>query len=204
MLIEILGEELELLPEKAIFWPSMELLFIADIGWAFTKKTFIESGFNEIERIKAILSKRSVRRIILLGEVAPEGRSLDKELLVKFNIWSQALHCPFYIAFARSSFIPIEEIKGYGVAAWADPLIIPPFAFSNDPIENDKYFTFSGHIHPHVVLKKGKERLSFPCFQIKQRLAILPSFSEDAVPQPISWTSDEKIYAIDGGLIISV
>lgn len=204
MLIEILNEELELLAEKAIFWPAMELLFIADIGCVFTKKTFIESGANELETLKAIVSKRSIKRIVLLGEVAPEGRSLDKELLLKFKIWSVAIHCPFYIAFPKSHLFSADEIKGYGVVAWADPLIIPPFAFSKEPFENEKYFTFSGHVHPHVVLKKGNERLSFPCFQIKPHMAILPSFAEEAPPQPISWTSEEKIYAIDGKLIIPI
>lgn len=204
MLIEIEGEEMELLPERAIFWPAMELLLIADIGWVFTKKTVIASGLEELEHIKEVVQKKSVKRVLLLGDVAPEGRSFDKELLVEIKIWSQNLRCPFYIAFPKTPYISIEEAKGYGVAAWADPLIIPPFAFSKDPHENDKYFTFSGHVHPQIVLKKGKDRVFFPCFQVKQHQAILPSFTDDAAPQAISWTSEERIFAIDGSTIISI
>src|SRR5262249_5593760 len=168
------------------------------------KRTLIESGLEELEHIKSIVFKRSVKRVVLLGDVAPEGRSFDKALLLEIKMWSQNIRCPFYIAFPKSPFITYKEIKDYGVAAWADPLIIPPFAFTKEPMENDKYFTFSGHNHPQVVLKKGGERHFYPCFQIKERLAILPSFTEDAPPQSISWTSEERIFAIDGDTIINI
>jgi hypothetical protein len=204
MFIEIKGEQMELLPERAIFWPSMELLMIADIGCAFTKKTLIESGLDELDHIKSIVAKRSVKRVLLLGDVAPEGRSFDKALLHEIKMWSQNIRCPFYIAFPKPAFITPEEIKGYGVAAWADPLIIPPFAFTSEPVELERYFSFSGNTHPQVVLKKGGERHFYPCFQIKEHQAILPSFTDDVPSQSISWTSEEKIYAIDGDTIINI
>lgn len=204
MFIEIENEEIELLPERVVFWPAMELLLVADIGFALTEKTWIESGTAELERLKAILRKRPVKRVVLLGDAAPEGRSFDRPLLWKVQTWSRSLGIAFYLAFPKTPLFKAEELTSFGVAAWADPLVIPPFAFTKEPQPHAKYFTFSGHVHPHVVLKKGGERHSFPCFQIKERIAILPSFTEDAISQPISWTSEERLFAIDGNDIIAI
>jgi len=202
MFIEIEGETLELLPERALYWLAMEMLIIADIGWAFTKKTYIESSITEFDHIQRIAAKRSVKRVTLCGDAAPPGHTIDKALLTQIKSWSKNLKAAFYIASPKPSFI--DEIKEYGIAAWADPLILPPFVFSSEPVAHDKYFTFSGHVHPHVILKKGDERVSFPCFQFKSHVAILPAFTEDALSQPISWTSDERIIAIDGSDLISI
>lgn len=204
MLIYVENEEIELLPERALFWPAMELLLVADIGCALTDKTWIESGAAELDRLKAIFKKKPVKRVVLLGDAAPEGRSFDRPFLSKVQSWSRVLGTAFYLAFPKTPMLKAEEMTAFGVAAWADPLIIPPFAFTKEPHPHPKYFTFSGHVHPHVVLKKGGERLSFPCFQFKDRVAILPSFSEDGLSQPISWTSDERLFAIDGNEIITI
>lgn len=82
--IEIAGEELELLPERAIHWPARRTLFVADTHWgkaatlrAYSIPVPMGGTDDDLERLSRALEKTDARRLIVLGDAlhAREGRS---------------------------------------------------------------------------------------------------------------------------------
>ncbi len=65
-----------------------------------------------------------------------------------------------------------------------------PFRFCHDPVpRDDAAYTFGGHLHPSVVLRRGADRVRLPCFLVGQRRVILPAFGTvtgtyDVEPRP--------------------
>ena len=84
--ITIRGEELSLLPERAIFWNAQRTLFIADPHWG-KAATFRAGGIpvpsgttdESISRLDRLLERTAAQQIIFLGDLlhAREGRSAE-------------------------------------------------------------------------------------------------------------------------------
>ena len=82
--IDLRGESLVLLPERAMYWPAMEALFIADPHWgkAATFRAYgipVPSGTTDegIARLDRLAQRTCARQIIFLGDLlhAKAGRS---------------------------------------------------------------------------------------------------------------------------------
>jgi len=63
---------------------------------------------------------------------------------------------------------------------------------------------WSGHIHPQITLKSGKEHLTLRCFQIFTHLGILPAFSSFVGGAPIKREKNSRIFVTTGQEVIEV
>jgi DNA ligase-associated metallophosphoesterase len=213
MKINVANETVELLPEKALYWPTMEMLVVADVllgkvrdfhslGVAQT-----EVGVEkELERLSALVERTGAKRCLFVGDLIDTGTHIPPSTLKTLASWVKKLRCPIYLTLGSkvSQDLKKETLSEWGIAATGDPLIIPPFAFTHEPEEIEGCFTWAGHVHPQVVLKKGSERVSMPCFHVKEEVGILPAFGNFVEGQTISWTSSDKVYATTGAEVIQI
>ena len=185
--VEIRGETLTLLPERAAFWHSASTLLVADPHWG-KAATFRASGIpvpagttrEAIERLNRLVVQSSATRVVFLGDLlhAREGRS--NEMFSALAGWRE-LNTSVDVLLVRGNHDkragdPPDHI---GVRCVDAPFAAPPFLFAHHPATSPDGYVIAGHVHPGIrIYGSGRERARLPCFVVGQERMILPAFGD--------------------------
>jgi DNA ligase-associated metallophosphoesterase len=211
--VDVAGERLVLLPERAAYWEQRETLLVADphFGKAAAFRAagvLVPRGTTSetLARLDLCLRHTGATRIVFLGDFlhAKEGRS--PETLRTINEWRD-----------RWALTEMILVRGNHDARAGDPpreLRIScesgtraevPFVFAHHPVKSDAGYVIAGHIHPGVTLRgAGKQSSKLPCFWFGRETAVLPAFGEFtglAVVQPIE---GDRVCVVVDGTVVSV
>ena len=211
--IEVGGESLWLLPERAVYWPARRTLLIADPHFG-KAATFRASGIpvptgttiDAVTRLKALTARTSATCLIFLGDFlhAREGRS--PQLLAELVRWRDGCRELELILVRgnhdRHAGDPPAEMTVECVNA---PYLVAPFVLTHHPVRHDDGYVIAGHVHPGVRLKgSGRQYLRLPCFTFGAATAVLPAFGDftglaDVEPEP-----DDRIFAVAEAGVIAI
>jgi DNA ligase-associated metallophosphoesterase len=196
--VEVGGESLVLLPERAAFWTRTRTLLLADPhfgkGAAFRAAGIpVPRGATTegLARLDAALSRTAARRVVVLGDFlhAREGR--DPESMRVLTEWRS--RCPdLDLTLVRGNHDrragdPPPELR---VACVTAPLLEPPFVFAHHPRESADGYVLAGHLHPGVRLSgRGRQHARLACFWFGATVGVLPAFGDftglaDVEPAP--------------------
>jgi DNA ligase-associated metallophosphoesterase len=186
----IAGEQIALLPERAMLWERQRLLLIADPHFG-KAQTFRAAGIAapershaaDLARLSALIERTGIERLVVLGDLLHSRSGVGDAVLDALTIW-RGTHRSLTVTLVRGNH---DRSAGDPPASLeidcVDPgLRIGPFALHHEPehASADAY-SLCGHIHPGVQLG-GSGRLGrktgakFPAFVMHARSAILPAF----------------------------
>lgn len=185
--IEILGQTLELLPERAVFWRDRQTLLIADPH--FGKAAAFRAGGIPVPtgttqqillRMTRVIEKCEPTRIVFLGDFLHAKTGRAPQTLQSFAEWKQQ-HARIELVLVRgnhdrSAGDPPGE---FGIRCCNAPMLEAPFALVHHPGDVKGHYSLAGHIHPGALMSGGGrhyERL--PCFWFGKNCAVLPAFGE--------------------------
>jgi len=211
--IKLQGETCYLLPEKALFRPQVQTLYIADthFGKATTFRhhaLYVPEGstVDDLKRLSQALSSTQAQCLVILGDLlhAVEGR--DARLLEQLTRWRDQ-HPDLAITLVRGN-----HDRGAGdpppewnITCVEAPYQDTPFVLHHKPNISPDGYTLAGHLHPAVELAgKGKQILRLPCFWIRKQILVLPAFTTFTGRQPIKPTPGDQIYVIAEGKVLPV
>jgi uncharacterized protein len=181
------GEVLELCAERAVYWPRMRVLLVADPHFgkaaSFRKLgVFVPHGttLDGVARLDALISRFDIEHIVFLGDFlhAKEGRNDDTfDALARWR----ASHADIRMQLVRGNHDkragdPPSEV---GIECLDGPLLVAPFALAHHPVALRNAYVLAGHIHPCVVLigpARQRERLC--CFHFGAQTGVLPAFGD--------------------------
>lgn len=179
--------ELWLLPEKAVFIPSISTLLLADVhlGKAshFQKKGLSVSSQvleKDLEKLSKLVQKYPIKRIICLGDLfhAEKNKEWDH-----FAIWLESNRdIDFILIKGNHDRLPFNLYEDAGIKIYQPMLKEFPFIYIHEPFQSDadipeECFAFAGHIHPATTISgKGKQTIRVESFCFYERQAILPAF----------------------------
>jgi metallophosphoesterase superfamily enzyme len=179
--IELAGERVLLLPQKALFWPRARMLLIADIHFG-KAASFRALGIpvprgtttENLASLDALIASYDVQHIVFLGDFLHDRHAGDPSQLLRIDMADE-------------------------------PYTVGPFSFCHHPDLPAPGYVVAGHVHPVYRLSSGWESLRLPCFLLGARRAILPSFGaftggHVVAPQPgerIFVTAEELIFPIE-------
>lgn len=185
--VQIAGEALTLLPERAIWWAARRTLLVADphFGKAATFRALgvpVPRGTTTgtLARLDAIIARNSPDRLIFLGDFLHAAEGRDSETLRVLNEWRRN-HQPIEMTLVRGNHDaragdPPRELDMHCVTG---PHAEPPFAFDHHPRPAPGAFVLCGHIHPAVTLTGiGRQHSRLPCFWFGKDVGVLPAFGE--------------------------
>lgn len=199
------GEELSLLPERAVFWHKEKALLVADPHWG-KAATFRAEGIpvpsgttrEAIERLSSIITRNGANRVIFLGDLlhAKEGRS--ESMFTALREWRDALSNVDVVLVRgnhdRRAGDPPAELRITCVDA---PFPAPPFLFAHHPVQNDAGYVIAGHVHPAIRLSgRARQSARLPCFLISEHLAILPAFGDFTGVADVEAAPEDRVFAI--------
>ena len=200
--IEIEGEELSLLPEKAICWQSQKTLILSDMHLGkvghFRKSGIpVPTGILPADLIKLqnIIVAHKPERLLILGDMF---HSLYNQEIEFFRGWRNGFaELEILLVQGNHDIISRDDYFSLGIQITKSH-IEGPFHFRHDPTEYPQgFYTISGHIHPGVRLSgKGRQSLRLPCFYFEERLGILPAFSRFTGMALINGSRKGNVYAI--------
>lgn len=200
------GEELVCSELRALFWPRVSTLFVADVhlGKAASLRSAalpVPFGTSELtlERLSEAVEQFSPAQLVILGDLwhAASGRVDEEERL--FQTWLERHRSVDVVLVEgnhdrKSGRLPTR----FGVRETVT-LDVGPFHLCHEPCEDDAYI-LCGHIHPGVsVGATGTRTLRLPCFWFGERCGVLPAFGEFTGFGSVSPRDGDQIIAIGDG-----
>lgn len=184
MQITVAGEPLELLPERAVYWPREATLIVADLHWG-KAASFRAAGIPvpggtttaDLARLDAALLGTGARRLLVLGDLIHARTAQQaRTTLARIHEWR-----------LRWGGLECVLVRGNHDHAAGDPPLAlgfqvldqafeSPFVFRHHPSVSDLGYTLAGHLHPGIRLSGRGDRLRLPCFHFGRRSGVLPAF----------------------------
>lgn len=208
----IKGEDLWLLPQRALYWPSRKTLLIADLHLG--KSTYFrQHGLNvpvevlqkDLDCLDEILLKVEVKKLILLGDLFHNTENSEWEI---FGAWLKNKSFKIHLVLGNHDILKKECYARFGIKVYKRRLSEPPFIFSHKPFKEVKadQYVFSGHIHPGIGIHgvKARQSVRVPCFWFGKQQAVLPAFGNFTGSEYIQPLTGDKIFAIAGDEIFSL
>lgn len=204
-----LGQNLQLLSQKAIFWENERTLIIADLHLGkvehFRKAGIAIPGIlaqKDYEVLNEIIKLYPVHTVIILGDLF---HSTFNQGWAIFSAWLQnhaSLH--FILVRGNHDILPDNLYELNHMKVYNDHLIKNPFIFSHVPIDKDtNLYNLAGHIHPSVKLTgKGKQEVILPCFYFGKSKGILPAFGSFTGKGRILIESGDSIFVVFNNQVI--
>ena len=201
------GEELLLLPERAVYWPRTRTLLVADphFGKAATFRSAgvpVPAGTTDgtLARLDATLARTGARRLLFLGDFLHARQSRSVATIDALGSWRER-HAGLSVVLVRGNHDrragdPPAELQ---VSCADAPLIEPPFAFVHHPVEVSGVYSLAGHIHPGATMVgRGRQRLRLPCFWFCGQWAVLPAFGEFTGLATVEPEIGDQVFVIAG------
>jgi uncharacterized protein len=211
MNVEVCGEVFELLPHKAIYWPKMKSLFIADLHIGKINH-FRRSGIplpskandRNIEMLLDVLHHTKPDRVICLGDLFHSH--YNEEWEVFGEVVKHFRRMSFELVLGNHDIMSDLQYERKGILLH-DKLVIDRFVFTHHPLEeiNPGYYNLAGHIHPGVSLRgRGRQSLTLPCFYFGQPQALLPAFGVFTGLACVRPLKDDRIFVIAEDRILAI
>lgn len=211
--IEVAGEPLVLLSEKAVFQERTGTLLVADAhlgkAAAFRAAAIPLPGGTTTEallRLSAALERTGARRLLLLGDFFHSRSGRASRTLAAIAEWRER-NADLDVLLVRGNH---DRGAGDPPVEWRftccdEPLIEPPFAFRHHPAEEPGSYVLAGHVHPAVSLCGfGGQREKLPCFLFGDRVALLPAFGGFTGGASVRPRKGDRVYVIAEGEVVPV
>jgi DNA ligase-associated metallophosphoesterase len=201
------GQDVLLLPGRALWWPAGSTLFVADVhlGKAATFRARglpVPTGTTQdnLERLSQLLARHMPQRLVVLGDFLHAAEAHTPAVLAALRTWR-----------GRWPGLDIVLVRGnhdshagdpppwLGMRVVDEPFLLGPFACCHHPQLHATHHVLAGHVHPAVLLRgAARDVLRLPCFSAEPGLTVLPAFGAFTGSHTLPPASGRTLYAIGG------
>ncbi len=212
-IVTLAGETVELLAERALFWPDARTLFVADVHLG--KAAAFRAGgvaiprgstASDLARLDALIERTAALRLVVLGDFLHAAAGRVPALHAAFARW-RATHAALSITLVRGNH---DQRAGDPPPAWgidvvSDPHPLAPFVLCHEPVTPRTGHALCGHVHPGVCINRGaRESVRLPCFVLGRRRTLLPAFGRLTGLAIVAPVSRETIVAVAGSTLFAL
>ncbi|MEO8561702.1 MAG: ligase-associated DNA damage response endonuclease PdeM [bacterium] len=210
--ITLAGELVALCAERAMYWPRLRILLVADPHFG-KDASFRALGVrvpegataNALARLDVLVERLAPRRIVFLGDFlhAREGR--NPETFAALAAW-RSVHARIAMHLVRGNHDRRagDPPANVGIVCVDGPVVEPPFALMHHPTAIAGAYVLSGHLHPCAVLVgPGRQRERLPCFWIGRDIAVLPAFGEFTGCAEIAPDARDQVWVVAGDEVVA-
>lgn len=203
------GETLQLLPERAVWWPARRTLFIADLhlGKAATFRHGgqpVPAGTTRanLDRLSALLRTHAAESLVVLGDFVHAPEALTASVLAALATWRAAFPT-LQVTLVRGNHDRRagDPPASLGLAVVDEPWPLGPLAACHHPQAVPRALALAGHVHPVVRLHgRGRDRLRLPCFLLDAHQLLLPAFGEFTGGWEIERKEGRQVFVVGDGV----
>jgi DNA ligase-associated metallophosphoesterase len=196
------GEQVLLLPQKALYWRREKTLVVADIHFG-KAAAFRALGVpvprgttsENLAGLDALIAAYDVESIVFLGDFLHAKTAHAAATQAAMLGW-RARHAHLRVTLVRGN----HDAHAGDPAALLDiemvdePYLRAPFAFCHHPeVASEVGYVLAGHVHPVYRLSTNRDSLRLPCFLLGPARAVLPSFGAFTGGHAVLPADDERI-----------
>ncbi len=209
-----LGQELLLLPQKAVFWKEKETLIVSDLHLGKASH-FRKAGIpvpmqvheEDYLRLEYLINLYDPKEIVFLGDLFHS--SWNNEWTFFKNWCNTKREIKLHLVEGNHDILPDVLYKDCDLQVHKKNFIVAPFIFSHEPLNGISFeeglYNVSGHLHPGVRLSgAGRQKIVLPCFYFKPKQAILPAFGNFTGCTPLRTTAEDKVFIVTDERVILV
>lgn len=207
------NETLRLLPQKALYWPRVKTLFVADIHFGKVA-AFRAAGLplppgsttNALLRLDDCIAKTNAERIVFLGDFLHSRDARATETFARFASWRK-LNADLELILVRGNH---DAHAGDPPDEWMIHCIdegetIGPFCLAHHPEPDLRGYVLAGHVHPAVRLQgRANDSLRLPCFWFGAYVCVLPAFGEFTGTYTVLPTSGDRVFVVAENQVIEM
>src|SRR3954451_4574684 len=200
------GEVVELLPQRALYWPAQQTLFVADVHLG--KAAAFRAGgvpiprgttAKDLDRLTALITVTGARRLIVLGDLLHAAAGRVAALHRAVMGWREA-HRALDMTLVRGNH---DSKAGDPPSEWdvrvvTEPFLALPFLLCHHPHDPPTGYALCGHIHPGVSLHDEHGAIRLPCFVLGRRRALLPAFGRFTGLAMVPPAAGQRVVAVAG------
>jgi DNA ligase-associated metallophosphoesterase len=210
--VELAGETVLLLPEKALYWPREKMLVIADIHFG-KAASFRAQGVpvprgtttENLDALDALMAAHDTRQIVFLGDFLHARAAHAPATLAAMLAWRQR-HPALRLVLVRGNhdLRAGDPAAALGIEMADEPYTVAPFAFCHHPDVAADAYVLAGHVHPVYLLSGRHDSLRLPCFLAGPARMILPSFGAFTGGFVVAPEPGERMWVSSGEAVHSV
>jgi DNA ligase-associated metallophosphoesterase len=209
----LVGEAIELMPERALYWPRQCTLFVADVHLG--KAAAFRAGgvplprgatASDLARLTALIAATGAAELVVLGDFLHAAAGRVDALDAAFLRWREA-HRDLAITLVRGNH---DSRAGDPPPAWrvrvvGDPHPLAPFVLCHEPQNPRTGYALCGHVHPGIRISADAfDSVRLPCFVLGQRRALLPAFGRLTGLALVTPVAGETVVAIAGARLFAL
>lgn len=205
------GQQLQLLPERAIYWAERRTLIAADVhlGKAAALRrqgVAVPTGSSDadLQRLSRLIESQSAQRLLLLGDVFHSLPQADEPMIAAFDAF-KVRHSALGIEIVRGNHDRPERLPAHWQLAWRrEGEREGPFVWRHTPGAAAQGYVFCGHLHPAWVLRTRRERARLPVFWFGAQQAVLPAFGQLTGGWLIEPAAGDALYGVLTDAVVSL
>jgi len=207
--IEIAGERLTLLSEKAIVLADHDVILVSDLHFGkvdhFRKNGIglpASAARKDIYRLEKLINDVDVNHIVFLGDLF---HSDYNDAWIDFReMLTRNRSRKFTLVVGNHDILEASQYEGVSLTKQLD---INNLRLTHEPLDEiiEGKYNLCGHIHPGVRLKgKGKQSLRLPCFYFGQDVGIMPAYGTFTGTHVLKPEKGDRVFVVQKELILEV
>ena len=199
------GETVHLLGGRALHWPAPRRLLIADLHLG-KADVFRHAGIglpsggtlHDLARLETLLAATQAHELWILGDVL-HGPALPSRWRDGWNQW-RARHDRLRVVALTGNHDRALAQAGLDIELAGTLVEDGPFALRHEPEPHPALHVLCGHLHPLADLPGMRRR--WPAFWLRERMLLLPAFSEfTAGVVPMLGAGEQLVACVEGEAI---
>jgi uncharacterized protein len=205
--VEVGGTTLQLLPQRAAWWPAERCLLVADahIGKA---QSFRQLGVpvprgttsETLDGLDELVDAQGAARVVFLGDLLHSRSAHAAATMGAFAAWRER-HADVELILVRGNHDQRagDPPAGLGVRCVDEPFSLPTasgLALCHHPRPLPGAYVLAGHDHPCVHVGRGFDRLRLPCFHFGAAVGVLPAFGAFTGMHPIARAAGDRVFVV--------
>ena len=210
----LLGQNLLLIPQKAIYWVEQKTLIIADVHFGKVGH-FRKAGIavprdmeqSDLATLSDLIHEYHPEKLLFLGDLFHSDMNNDWDWFILWRSQFPALQ--IILIKGNHDIIADSHYQNLNIELH-DQLLAGPFLMLHRPLPDADLqkaggYVLCGHIHPGVNLSgKARQNITLPCFAFGSKQAILPSFGKFTGRVAIRSQQTDKIFAVLKDKVIAI
>lgn len=214
--IEVAGETVALLPERALFLPGRGTLLVADLhlGKAETYRSLgvpMPEGIAEesLERLERVIDRSEAKRVVVLGDLVHCEEGMEDPVIELMARWRRRVSLPISLIGGNHD-AAVSIPRSWRIEDDGEGRGLGPFQLQHHPRPADADFdagdpvVLAGHLHPVLSLGEGARRVLAHAFVVDPTQVVLPAFTPFARGARVRPDADRgrRIFAIAEGQVV--
>lgn len=205
----VVGTDLVLLPQKAIYIPALRVLVIADLHLGKSMH-FRKSGLplpaqgneKDYRVLDKLVRHYCPERVIFLGDLFHSDHNREWD---RFIVWRRQYTSLEMLLVEGNHDIMHPHHYLYADITTAASVLLGGILWTHEPSAEDPGYAYHiyGHIHPAVRLSgAARQSVRVPCFIFGERFGIMPAFGKLTGLHVLYPSKTDSIYGITNDKVL--